>query len=128
MNWFQPHFDILPAAQREIWPLLAPTAELGFALYGGTAIALRLGHRNSVDFDFFTEKPLDRRSIEREFAFFERSRVIQDQKDTLSLFAPLGDEDIRISFFGEIVFGRVGIPDRMAYFLLPPRSTCWRQS
>ncbi|MBV5329207.1 MAG: nucleotidyl transferase AbiEii/AbiGii toxin family protein [Chlorobium sp.] len=25
-------------------------------LYGGTAIALRLGHRPSVDFDFFLKK------------------------------------------------------------------------
>lgn len=32
---------------------------LGFALYGGTAIALRLGHRTSVDFDFFNDRPLD---------------------------------------------------------------------
>ncbi|MBF0191084.1 MAG: nucleotidyl transferase AbiEii/AbiGii toxin family protein [Magnetococcales bacterium] len=30
-----------------------------FALYGGTAIALHLGHRESVDFDFFGNKPLD---------------------------------------------------------------------
>ncbi len=27
----------------------------GFVLYGGTAIALRLAHRPSVDFDFFND-------------------------------------------------------------------------
>ncbi|HUH61431.1 MAG TPA: nucleotidyl transferase AbiEii/AbiGii toxin family protein [Terracidiphilus sp.] len=112
MSRFQPHLDILPPAQRKIWPLLAPSARLGFVLYGGTAIALRLGHRSSVDFDFFTDKPLDRRSIEGEFVFFERSKVIQDHKDTLSLLTPLGSEDVRISFFGDIAIGRVGIPDR----------------
>ncbi|MDF1482816.1 nucleotidyl transferase AbiEii/AbiGii toxin family protein [Extensimonas sp. H3M7-6] len=32
---------------------LRPAPAMGFALYGGTAIALRLGHRQSVDFDFF---------------------------------------------------------------------------
>lgn len=41
---FQIHQQILPAAQRQLWPLLAPMAGLGFVLYGGTAIALRLGH------------------------------------------------------------------------------------
>ena len=50
---FDPHIDILPAAQQEIWPLLAPASALGFVLYGGTAVALHLGHRTSIDFDFF---------------------------------------------------------------------------
>jgi len=27
-----------------------------FILYGGTALALRLGHRESVDFDFFSSE------------------------------------------------------------------------
>ncbi|WP_373321508.1 nucleotidyl transferase AbiEii/AbiGii toxin family protein [Rivihabitans pingtungensis] len=40
--------------------MLAQASKLGFVLYGGTAIALRLGHRESVDFDFFSDRPLDR--------------------------------------------------------------------
>jgi hypothetical protein len=45
---FIPRFDILPAPQRRLWAeLAAVTAE--FVLYGGTAIALHLGHRQSVD-------------------------------------------------------------------------------
>lgn len=51
--------DILPMAQRRLWPQLGNAPKLGFVLYGGTAIALRLGHRDSVDFDFFSERPLD---------------------------------------------------------------------
>lgn len=50
---FEPKTDILPLAQREIWPQLAPTRALSFVLYGGTAVALHLGHRKSLDFDFF---------------------------------------------------------------------------
>ncbi|WP_409191675.1 nucleotidyl transferase AbiEii/AbiGii toxin family protein [Bradyrhizobium sp. RDM4] len=49
----EPKRSILPAAQREIWPFLAPSADLQFVLYGGIAVALRLGHRESLDFDFF---------------------------------------------------------------------------
>jgi hypothetical protein len=30
-----------------------------FTLYGGTAIALHLGHRHSADFDFFGSRPFD---------------------------------------------------------------------
>ena len=51
---FKPRMDVLPPAQRALWPQLGPLADLGFVLYGGTAVALRLGHRSSVDFDFFS--------------------------------------------------------------------------
>lgn len=56
MNNFEPHWEVLPPEQREIWPQLVASFSMGFVLYGGTAVALRLGHRTSVDFDFFTEK------------------------------------------------------------------------
>jgi Nucleotidyl transferase AbiEii toxin, Type IV TA system len=52
---FTPRLDILPAAQRRLWSELADTPD-HFTLYGGTAIALRLGHRQSVDFDFFSPR------------------------------------------------------------------------
>jgi hypothetical protein len=48
-----PQLDILPEAQRRLWLELGEIAG-GFILYGGTAIALQLGHRDSVDFDFFS--------------------------------------------------------------------------
>lgn len=46
---FETRRDVVPPAQRLLWPQLAPAARLGFVLYGGTAIALRLGQRASVD-------------------------------------------------------------------------------
>ena len=61
---FKPSREVLPPAQQLLWPKLGKTAELGFTLYEGTAIALRLGHRASVDFDFFSDKPLNRAAIE----------------------------------------------------------------
>ena len=51
-TFFEPHLDILPEEQRICWSLLNGVSEEGFVLYGGTALALRLGHRQSVDFDF----------------------------------------------------------------------------
>ena len=55
---FVPNLDILPAAQRTLWPELSATPD-NFTLYGGTALALRLGHRASVDFDFFSNDSFD---------------------------------------------------------------------
>jgi hypothetical protein len=37
---FEPKLSIRPAAQREVWPLLAPALRLQFVLYGGTAVLL----------------------------------------------------------------------------------------
>ncbi|MCK9504252.1 MAG: nucleotidyl transferase AbiEii/AbiGii toxin family protein [Porticoccaceae bacterium] len=106
--------DTLPAAQKRLWPELGNAPNLGFTLYGGTAIALRLGHRNSVDFDFFSEKPLDRDTIKRAFPFMEQSTTLQDQDNTWVVLVPHENserEQVKVSFFGAIAFGRVGEPD-----------------
>ena len=51
------HLEVLTPPQREVLRLLAPhVIREGFYLGGGTALALRLGHRRSVDFDWFREK------------------------------------------------------------------------
>jgi hypothetical protein len=53
---FEPQFKILPLHQNTLWPDLAEIPG-HFVLYGGTALALRLGHRNSMNFDFFSSEP-----------------------------------------------------------------------
>lgn len=106
--------EILPPAQIRLWPELQPAADLGFVLYGGTAIALRLGHRQSVDFDFFTEHAIDRDSLREAFPFLADAQVLQDQPETYCVLAPYGDEEhshVKVSFFGGIGFGRVGEPE-----------------
>lgn len=52
----RPRIDILPEAQKILWPMLKEVPK-DFVLYGGTAVALRYGHRKSVDFDFFSSLP-----------------------------------------------------------------------
>lgn len=111
---FQPKMNILPEAQKKLWAELKPSTELGFVLYGGTAIALRLGHRESVDFDFFTEKNLDHQQLQNAFSFLKKSTVIQNQPNTLSVLAPYKDslhENVKVSFFGGIQLGRIGNPE-----------------
>jgi hypothetical protein len=104
---FEPKTDILPLAQQEIWPQLAPAARLSFVLYGGTAVALHLGHRNSIDFDFFRSQPLDKNEIESNFAFLGEARSIQEAKDTLVLTVPMPSGPVKLSFFGGISIGRI---------------------
>lgn len=111
MSGFEPHWQVLPKAQREIWPLLAPSVQMGFVLYGGTAVALRLGHRSSLDFDLFTERPLDPKLMDVQFDFLRRSKVIQQRENTLTVLAPVQSGAVKVSFFGDITNGRIGTPE-----------------
>lgn len=109
---FAPALHILPQSQRSLWPSLAPLAQLGFVLYGGTAIALRLGHRISVDFDFFSDQPLDRRKLQT-VPFVKNSKMIIEEPESLTfLVEPSGTDSgsVKLSLFGGIYFGRVGEP------------------
>ncbi len=55
------HAEIMPPAQEELLRVLGPLAcRLGYYLAGGTAVGLRLGHRQSIDFDWFAERPVTR--------------------------------------------------------------------
>ena len=71
---FVPRLDILPNAQRRLWnELVAVPPE--FVLYGGTAIALHLGHRRSVDFDFFVNRPFDPAKLAAELPFMKGATI-----------------------------------------------------
>ena len=106
--------EVLPEAQRALWSRLRPATDLGFVLYGGTAVALRLGHRDSVDFDFFHHRALDRDALSKNLPFLGDSKILQDQPNALSVSVPASSErptPVKLSFFGAIDFGRVGKPD-----------------
>lgn len=107
MKRFSPCLGILPAAQAELWGKLAPLRDLGFVLYGGTAIALRLGHRHSVDFDFFTHLPLERTALKQALPWLATAEGLQDEPESLTVLAPGG---VKVSFFGGLKVGRVGEP------------------
>ncbi len=52
------YLDILNDDQKQLLPLIAIFSPQ-FGLVGGTAIALHLGHRRSIDFDLFTTQTFD---------------------------------------------------------------------
>ena len=115
-----PRLDALPEAQRRLWPALQPLLALGFVLYGGTAISLRLGHRQSVDFDFFTDQPLDTRILQSQVPWLANATVLQEAPDTLTMLAhtptagvsrATAQETVKVSFFGGLSFGRLADPD-----------------
>ena len=49
------HTEILPEQQKVLFDILSEQSWIApFYLAGGTALALHSAHRQSVDFDFFT--------------------------------------------------------------------------
>lgn len=109
---FIPRLDILPDEQRALWPALTRVPE-SFVLYRGTALALRLGHRTSVDFDFFSSEPLD---FDKLFAlpFVRDADVLQRDSATLTISTPRAGSaaPVKVSFFGDLDMGRVGHPQQ----------------
>jgi hypothetical protein len=111
---FPTRLDILPPAQRKLWPFLSPMKEMGYCLYGGTALALRFGHRPSVDFDFFSDRPLDKIRLESSLPWLTAATVLRNDPGTFIVLAssPRSKRSVKVSFFGSLKFGRVGVPER----------------
>jgi len=70
----KPNLTVLPEAQLVLWPMLSSVPSQ-YVLYGGTAVALHLGHRESVDFDFFSAEPLDKNKLVEALPFFAKDAV-----------------------------------------------------
>jgi hypothetical protein len=95
---FRPRLDILPGPQRRLWDELA-AVPAEFVLYGGTAIALYLGHRHSEDFDFFGSYPFDPANLVTSIPFMASATITQRAPNTLSGIVDRGGP-VRVSFFG----------------------------
>ena len=102
---FVPHLDALPASQRALWPELGNTPEV-FTLYGGTALTLRLGHRTSVDFDFFSNAPFDPDRLAQEIPYVRDAERVQIGPNTLTCRVDRGGP-VLVSFFGGLDLGQV---------------------
>jgi hypothetical protein len=93
-----PRLDILPPSQRRLWDELAEIPP-EFVLYGGTAVALHLGHRQSIDFDFFGTQPFDPMTIAGRIPFMAGATITQQGANTLTAIVDR-DGAIKVSFFG----------------------------
>ncbi len=88
---------ILDKKRQELLPLFGAFKEK-FYLAGGTALALILGHRDSIDFDFFSQEEFSTEElyIKLQNIFKERSiKKIQEEENTLTILV----DGVKISFF-----------------------------
>jgi len=110
MNSFEPCLGVLPPSQLALWPNLATVPE-PFILYGGTALALRLGHRASLDFDFFCFEPFEVEALRRSARWLGEAEVLQAAPNTLTVLWRSDPGSVKVSFFGGLTFNRIDRPE-----------------
>ncbi|MFH1193212.1 MAG: nucleotidyl transferase AbiEii/AbiGii toxin family protein [Candidatus Jorgensenbacteria bacterium] len=78
------HREILTPAQIKLLPVVKAFSR-DFGLVGGTAVALYLGHRESLDFDLFTNGRFDTSKIRKRIVKLKKiDRVMVDESDQFS--------------------------------------------
>lgn len=102
------HLSILPESQKNLWKEL-DQVPADFVLYGGTALALRLGHRISVDFDFFTASAFHPDELMEGMPFTRGSEILQSSANALTILVDRG-APVKVSFFGKLGFGQMEAP------------------
>ncbi len=108
---FIPNLSTLPSPQRALWSELGTTPGT-FTLYGGTALALRLGHRTSVDFEFFSNASFDPERLATSVPYLRDAERIQVSPDTLTCRVERGGA-VLVSFFGGLGLGQVAAADEV---------------
>jgi predicted nucleotidyltransferase component of viral defense system len=91
------HIDILPEEQLQLFEKLSSLTFISdFYLAGGTCLALQIGHRRSIDFDFFIPDDFDTSDIINRLTKIGKYQRDNEEKNTINGSL----NDVRISFFG----------------------------
>jgi hypothetical protein len=104
------NLDVLRDSQRRVWNQLGSTPS-DFVLYEGTALALRLGHRESVDFDFFSGRPFHPAALARSIPYLKDQVIAQQSENTLSCDIATETGVVKVSFFGGLSLRQIESPD-----------------
>ncbi len=90
------HPEILTKKQKELLPLVKKF-QSDFGLAGGTAIALQIGHRESLDFDLFSREQFDNLELRKKITQdgYKINRVLRDQTDDYTVLI----KNVQFTFF-----------------------------
>ena len=92
------HEKVLPPNSRALLAKLARTSSAtmqGWTLAGGTGLALRLGHRRSLDFDFFRTAGMDIDALHADLKAADTYETLQEGDNTLTVLI----RGVKLSFF-----------------------------
>lgn len=96
MEQYIVYLEILDTKRQKLLNQLKFLKKEGFYLAGGTALALQIKHRLSIDFDFYNQRGFDSNNLlEKLQNFIEQVTLIQASENTLLVKA----NGIEVSFF-----------------------------
>jgi hypothetical protein len=88
--------EIFPEQQKILFDILSEKAWISnFYLAGGTALALQIAHRQSIDFDFFTKDDFNNRHLIETLQYLGEFELFNEARNTINGIL----NDVRISFF-----------------------------
>jgi hypothetical protein len=88
--------EVLPEKQLQLFHSLSQMDWMSdFYLAGGTALALHLGHRQSIDFDFFSRKTFTGERVIYHLKSLGSVELFSEDKDTINAAV----DNIRLSYF-----------------------------
>jgi hypothetical protein len=91
------YLNLLPEGQQKLFDKLSEQAFINdFYLAGGTSLALQIGHRQSLDFDFFIPADFNTSALINKLV--EAGNYIRENEETNTINGSL--DGINISFFG----------------------------
>ena len=104
------HKEILTSSQIKLLDLITGFSR-AFYLAGGTAVALYIGHRQSIDFDLFTGSDLQLKNIKNKLAGSNvQYKILHEAYDQLHILT----NDVKITFFNypfdiphEVIFEQI---------------------
>ena len=89
------HKEILTKEQVRLFPLLKKFGK-EYGLVGGTAVALHIGHRRSIDFDLFSDKAFRNMLLKKKVkTVVNIDRILVDRESELTFFA----DGVKVTFF-----------------------------
>jgi len=87
------HYESLNQETKKVWDRCSFLRD-DFYLAGGTALALQIGHRISVDLDFFSPEPIKKTLVAKIEEKFSSVSVLVNTKNELTLIA----ENVKMTF------------------------------
>jgi len=88
------HYESLSQKTKKIWNKCSFLQSENFYLAGGTALALQIGHRISVDLDFFSFKPIKKTLLAKVEAKLGNASILVNTKNELTVLI----SEVKISF------------------------------
>lgn len=89
------YLNILSDEQKILFPFLKQFRR-EFVLVGGTAIALQIGHRKSIDFDLFKQTSINKKKIkEKVYSWNYPKQLIFEDSESIHYLV----NDVKITFF-----------------------------